>query len=142
MAPDVTEIHVGDPLRVEISVRHAGTLGVVWPDSLDVSPFEVVSIAESAPRSDGDVLVSRATLTVTAFELGELELPAISLELGGPDGTASRVFTDPVVIGVTSVGLDEGGDIRDVRGPRAIARSWLSFWPWFVLLVLAVGAGY
>ncbi|MDX1393042.1 MAG: hypothetical protein R3195_01580 [Gemmatimonadota bacterium] len=136
---DGTEIRVGDRLDGTIVVEHAAGQTVVWPDSLDIGPFEVLSFSAGPPRRDGDRAVSTATLTVTAFELGELDLPPIELTLRDTGGEETTVSTDPFAVGVVSVGLDEGADIRDVKGPRGIARDWLALWPW-ALLAAILGA--
>lgn len=140
--PDTTEIHVGDPLALRLSVEHPADLAVRWPDSLSLGPFEALALEASPSEASADGARTAAVLHVTAFELGELEIPSFTLELtDGGDGTAT-VSTDPVVIGVTTVGLDESGDIRDVKGPRAIARNWLLLWPWFVLALTLGALGY
>ncbi len=140
--PDTTEIHVGDPLTLRLTVEHPADLEVRWPDSLSLSPFEALALEAGPPAASGDGLLTPAQLHVTAFELGELEIPSFDIELtDGVDVTAT-VSTDPIVIGVTTVGLDEGGDIRDVKGPRAIARNWLLLWPWLLLALVLGGVGY
>lgn len=140
--PDTTEIHVGDPLALRLSVEHPADLAVRWPDSLSLDPFEALALEVGPPEASGDGVRTPAVLHVTAFELGELEIPSFDLELTGGAEGAATVSTDPVVIGVTTVGLDESGDIRDVKGPRAIARNWLLLWPWLLLAAALAGAGY
>jgi len=140
---DTTEIHVGDRLGVHVEVRHAATQTVVWPDSLDLSPFEAVAFREDGARASEEGAVrSAATVTVTAFQLGELELPSIDVALVGAAGDTSTVRTDPIGIGVVSVGLDESGDIRGVRGPLSIGRAWVSLWPWARLALVVAGVAY
>ena len=148
MEVDTTVIHVGDPVSVVLRVDHPADWSVHWADSLDIAPFEVleyaVTGAGSAPAggagSDAaDGARSVATLTVTSFELGELEIPPIEIAVAGPDGAVQLLSTDPFRIGVVSVGLDESGDIREIRGPLAIARNWWALVPW-LLLAAAVGA--
>ncbi|MXW65744.1 MAG: hypothetical protein F4Z72_01865 [Gemmatimonadales bacterium] len=140
--PDTTEIHVGDPLALRLAIEHPADFAVRWPDSLSLGPFEALALEASPPEASADGARTAAVLHVTAFELGELEIPSFTLELtDGGDGTAT-VSTDPVVIGVTTVGLDESGDIRDVKGPRAVARNWLLLWPWLLLAVVLAGGGY
>ena len=139
---DTTVIHVGDPVAVRLSVDHPEGWVVEWPDSFEVAPFEVLRSAAAAPvaAATGDGMRSAATLVVTSFELGELELPSIALSVTAPDGTSETLLTDPFRIGVVSVGIDESGDLRDIRGPLSIPRSW-----WFVLplllIAVAVAAG-
>lgn len=156
MEVDTTVIHVGDPVSVVLRVDHPAGWSVHWTDSLDVAPFEVleyaVTDAGAAPTGDagaapdrtgpaaGDGARSVAALTITSFELGELDIPPIEIAVAGPDGAVRELVTDPFRIGVVSVGLDESGDIRDIRGPLGIARNWWALVPW-VLLAAAVGGG-
>ena len=139
--PDTTEIHLGDPLALRLSIEHAAEMSVRWPDSIDLGPFELLAaeVGETVAEP-GELARTTALLHVTAFELGELEVPSFELELVGASGEAAVAATDPVVIGVTTVGLEEGGDIRDVKGPRSIARNWLLLWP-YALLALALAGG-
>lgn len=142
---DTTLVHVGDPVTVLLSVDHPGGWTVEWPDSFAVAPFEVLRADPTAPvaAADGNGFLSTATLVVTSFELGELELPAIAIPVSAPDGTADTLFSAPFLIGVESVGLDESGDLRDIRGPLSIPRSWWGVLPWVALaLALAGGAAY
>ena len=142
MEVNTTMIHLGDPVSVLLRVDHPADWSVEWADSLDVAPFEVLRYAVSppsaAPRGDG--AMSAAALILTSFELGELEIPPIEIPVVGPDGTVRTLFTDPYRIGVESVGLDESGDIREIRGPLSIVRNWWLLVPW-LLLAAALGAG-
>ena len=142
MRVDTTVIHVGDPVTARLTVDHPEGWAVQWPDSFEVAPFEVLRLDRAAPvaAESGDGMRSDAALVVTSFELGELELPSITVPVTAPDGTTVTLLTDPFRIGVVSVGLDESGDLRDIRGPLSIPRSW-----WFVvpllLIAAAMGAG-
>ena len=145
MTVDTTMIHVGDPITVRLAVDHPEGWTVEWPDSFEIAPFEVLGVDRAAPgpAAEGAGLRSAATLVVTSFELGELEVPGIELAVTAPDGTARTLVTDPFRIGVESVGLDESGDLRDIKGPLSLARSWWGALPWVVLaLALAGAVGY
>lgn len=141
---DTTEIHVGDPLTLRLAVEHPADLSVRWPDSLSLGPFEALAleVGKTTVAPEGDAARTPALLRVTAFELGELEVPSFDLVLMDGAERSVTLSTDPVVIGVTTVGLDEGGDIREVKGPRAIARNWLQLWPWALLVLALAGLGY
>ena len=139
---DVTEMTVGDRVTAMLVVEHRADETVVWPDSLDLEPFEVLAFSPGPPRVDGDRAVSEASIALTVFELGELEVPPIELLLADAGGAERRVLSDPFAVGVVSVGLDEGADIRDVKGPRSIARNWLLLWPWLLLAAALGGLAY
>ena len=142
MDVDTTLIHVGDPVLMHLSVDHPEGWTVMWADSLDISPFEVLRYDRAVPVASpaGQGMLSSATVTVASFELGEFEIPPIAVVVMAPDGSVQTLLTDPFRIGVESVGLDESGDIRDIKGPLSIARSWWGLLLWIMLAVVAGGA--
>ena len=142
MEVDTTLISVGDRLAVRFVVDHPADWTVQWADSLHLAPFELLGLEAAAPSParSGEGMRSEARAVVTSFELGELELPSIEVAVAAPDGTVHTLLTDPFRIGVESVGIDESGDIRDIRGPLAVPRNWWGLAPW-LLLAAAAAAG-
>lgn len=136
---DTTAMTLGDRLHLTITVEHSPDATVVWPDSVKVGPFELVDATRQEPRTNGNRTRTTAVLTLTAFELGELEIPSIEVTLSPPDGEPTILSTDPMRVSVVSVGRDESGDIRDVKGPLDMPRSWLVVLLWIVTLA-AIGA--
>ena len=59
---------------------------------------------------------------------------------GDSTGTEQTLHTDPFRIGVVSVGLDESGDIRDIKGPLVLARDWGRVLLWVLLALVGLGA--
>ena len=117
---DTTELTVGDRITYSLTVEHPTGSEVVWPDSLSLAPFEILDARVLPPAAQTESEVTSLRLTLTVFELGDLELPSIPLEVVSADGSVSTLLTNPYGIRVNSVGLDEGDDIRDVKGPRGI----------------------
>ena len=141
MDVDTTAIYVGDPVSVRLVVDHPEDWTVRWTDSIEVAPFEVLHFEVGEPATADGATRSAAQLVVTSFELGELELPPIEVVATGPDGAVETLATDPFRIGVESVGLDESGDIREIKGPLSIARSWWGPILWLLLGLAAVAGG-
>ena len=138
MEVDTTTIHMGDPASVRLVVDHPPGWSVLWADSIDVSPFEVQRFQLVEPQAtEGGALRSAAEFVVTSFELGELEVPPIQLLVAAPGGTVDTLTTDPFRIGVESVGLDDSGDIREIKGPLSVARSWWGPLAWLALAIAA-----
>ncbi len=138
MAADTTEMHVGDRVTVRLAVVHPVGWAVQWPDSFDLGPFEVTGAELADPAAEDGRIRSEARLAVTSFELGELDIPAVPVVVAGPDGAADTLLTDPFRIGVVSVGLDDTGEIRDIKGPLSLSRSW---WGPLLWALAAAGAG-
>lgn len=141
VAVDTTTITVGGRLHLTVAVEHAPDATVQWPDSLDPAPFEVLgAVVNPTTVTDGRATTT-AVLTLTAFELGELEIPSFTVAVTTPGGV-TELATDPFGIAVVSVGLDEGQDIRDIRGPLSIPRSMLVIGFWVLALALAAAGGW
>ena len=136
------QIAVGDRARLVIRVEHDAGASVTWPDPESLGPFEVLERRVDGPRVEGDRAVSSAELVLTAFELGDLEVPALDIEVVDADGNTVMLETEPAPVAVASVGLDEGGDIRAIRGPLDIPLNVLTLLPWLVGILLLAGIGY
>ena len=135
-------VTVGDPVTLVVTVHHDVGARVVWPDPFALDPFELVDIRLLAPVPDGNQVRSSAELTLTAFELGELRVPGVEVEVVDAAGDTVRVSTEATVVTVESVGRDDGGDIRDIKGPLAIPFSAVTLLPWLAGLALLGAAVY
>ena len=134
---DTTLVTVGDPVTLRVSVDHARGTTVAWPDSLALGPFEVLVARASGPNPADDLFRSSLTLTLAAYELGDLEIPSFRVAVVGAPGDSTVLSTDRFGIRVESVGLDEGGDIRGLKGPLGIPLSPSRIALWALALLLA-----
>ncbi|MFV2007441.1 MAG: hypothetical protein ACC667_08335 [Longimicrobiales bacterium] len=139
---DTTVVTVGGRLELLLTVEHDPGATVLWPDSLDVSPFEVLEAVTLRPTQRDGRTFSAARLSLAAFELGELEIPSIEVQVVGADSMVTALATDPFGIGVETVGLDQGDDIRGIRGPLAIPRGLMALLPWLLLAAGLVALAY
>ncbi len=139
---DKTLLGVGDRLELAVRVEHASGETVLWPDSLSLAPFELLGVELLPPEDVEGGVVSGARFTLTVFELGDLELPGFELGVEDSDGSSVPLFTDPYGVTVESVGLDEGGDIRAIRGPLGMPISVIHLLPWLLLLLAAACVAY
>ena len=135
---DTTLVTVGDRVTLTVSVEHPSGATVLWPDSISLEPFEAIDAVVEPTRTTGEVAVSTARVTLTAFELGELEIPPLEVTVLMPDGAREELTSDRFVVEIVSVGADEGGDIREIRGPLAIPVSALRLVLYFLLLLVPV----
>lgn len=142
---DTDAISVGDRLTLTIAVRHAPGQEVAWPAPADtLGPFEVLGTRAGEPEvSDNDLQTSTQHYVLTAFELGELQIPALDVAVSDSAGAEPEILlTEPISVVVESVGVDESGDIRTVKAPLQIPRNWLLLIPWLLLIGALVGVGY
>ncbi len=141
-AVELSVITVGDPVRLLVTVLHTAESQVVWPDPFELDPFELVDQRPLEPVTEGNRVQSSMELTLTAFLLGELSVPAFEVEVVDAAGDSVRLTSEVAVIRVESVGLDEGADIRDIKGPLAIPFSMVTLLPWLVGLAILGAAAY
>jgi hypothetical protein len=139
---DTALVSVGDRMALTVRVEHDPAAIVVWPDSLALGSLEVLGAELAPPASEGERSITSARFTLTAFELGDLEIPSFDIQVEIPDGSSNTLSTDRYVITVQSVGLDEGGDIRAIRGPLGLPLSVIYVLPWILLLALLSVLGY
>ncbi|MCJ7628713.1 MAG: hypothetical protein MUO50_10040, partial [Longimicrobiales bacterium] len=120
---DTAVVTVGDLVTLRVSVDHAAGDRVLWPDSLDLAPFEITGARAFPPAAQGERVRSAAVFSLVAFELGDLEIPSFNVEVLNETGESAILSTNPFGIRVVSVGLEEGGDIREIKGPLGIPLS-------------------
>lgn len=133
-APDT--LRLGDRITLTISVDHDTADRVIWPDSLHLGRFELLDSRTAEHITQEGRRVAEVTLQLVAFQLGDLEIPAIGVVVRRSDGTVETVSTNPINLTIESGGLDESGDIRSLKPPLGFARNWWLTVPW-VLLGLA-----
>lgn len=136
---DATVVTVGDRITLTVEVDHAATAQVRLADSIAAEPFEVLRARALPIETTPAGVRSTFEITLSAFELGELEIPPIPLRVVASDGSEEVLETDRYGIEVVSVGADESGDIRGIRGPLGIPLStWvIGFWVLAPLLIAA-----
>jgi hypothetical protein len=139
---DTTLVTVGDRIHLTVSVEHPVGARVVWPDSLDLGPFDVLGAEALPTATEGDRVRTGAVLTLAAFELGELEIPSFSVRVEGPGEASQTLATDRFGVEVVSVGTDEGGDIRDIHGPLAIPVGVVTVGLWALVLLALLGVAF
>ena len=139
---DTEVINVGDPVRATVIVTHSPETEIVWPEPPVVEPLELLAWNISASTADGDEVNSRLELMVTAFELGELLLPTLDVQVVDSGGDVATLTTNAVLVTVASVGRDDSGDIRDIKGPLAIPFDVMTLLPWLAGLAAMGILGY
>ena len=120
---DTTLVTVGDRITLAVSVEHDTGASLAWPDSIGLAPFEILDARMLPPETQGDRTRETALLSLAAFELGELMIPSFDVTVVAADGSTESLATDRYGIEVVTVGADETGDIRGIRGPFGIAIS-------------------
>lgn len=130
---DRDTIRVGEPILLTLQLDAAMGEDVRLPEfpGEEGVPFSLLEIYPPEEVTEGGVRSRTLRLKITAWETGDFEIPALE-PIGG--GVGSK----PIPVAVLSVGLDETGDIRDVKDPLAPERNWFAtLLPWGALALVA-----
>jgi hypothetical protein len=121
---DKTEAFVGDRLTLTVSAVAKAGVAVTLPPKLALGKLEVLDRADSdrQGRDLGDGRrAHRFILGVAAYEVGELELPALPLSYINPRGEVRSVETAPVSLRIRALVADDERqpEVQPPRPPRS-----------------------
>ena len=141
---DIDSISLGDRLTLTVEVEHEPGQLVAWPASDEtLGSFELLGTVLGPASVPQGRQTSSMRYTLTSFELGELEIPAIELAVADSgDSEPQLIRTEPIRVVVASVGLDGSGDIRAIKAPLDMPRNWLLLLPWVLLVGGLLALGY
>src|SRR3989338_5816774 len=121
-----TKITVGDEIKLVVQIDHPSgySLKPLRTDA-DLSPFEIKAITPFAAKQARGLIEETCVLTLTVFQLGDLQIPAISFNYADPKGQTGQVLTQSLSVTVVSVArkAGEGKDIRPIKGPISLAKN-------------------
>src|SRR4051794_4915392 len=121
---DKSEAHVGDRLTLTVSAVGRRGVAVTLPAKLDLGKLDVLDRSSDEERDLGDGRVShRFVLGVSAYDLGELDVPAVELTYINPRGEAHTVATQPVTLHVKPLVVEE--DKPEVQPLRPTRSAWI-----------------
>lgn len=121
---DKSEAHVGDRLTLTISAVAKSGIAVSLPASPSLGKLEVLDRSEGdrAGRDLGDGRRShRFVLGVAAYEIGELEVPALAISYLNARGEVRTVETEPLTLRIRGLVADDEPkpEVQPLRGPRS-----------------------
>ena len=117
--------NVGDALEVEIEVVTPPGFQVERPELGPLGALTFKARSWEGPLESEGVLRWSWSGTVAAFETGELELPAVSIRVSGPEGEQT-LRTEPIGIEIRSL-ISEGDseeNLADLKGPAGVAPDY------------------
>ena len=128
LEPDT--VTVGDQVRLHITVQLPEGKSVTFPDLVSESDQMQITNRELSP--DG------VTYFLTFWEVGEVTIPAVPVEILEHGQVVSTLSTESFKIQVQSVLDANASDIRDIKGLHAINLPRLRVFLVFGLLLLSL----
>jgi len=140
LSPNKGELTVGDPIELTLEVNHPAGVQVIIPQLEQTwGNFEVreQSQAETVPNNDGTE-TTRQIITVTLFEPGTFETPALPLTISDSSGQVTEELAAPASLTVVPVLAEGDTELNDIR-PQ-VGMEIPAVWPAILLAVVIAGA--
>ena len=132
---DSSTITIGDWLNVYLEISHPAevTLGALeLPDS--IPGLEFVKKEAPTPAQNGGVVLERAVLTITAFDSGSFQFPALTVPYRVAGDSARRTAaTLPIDIVVHGIAVDTSQAIKDIKPPMSLPLTFMEILPYKVI---------
>jgi hypothetical protein len=140
LTPSQTELAVGDPVDLTLSVTHPADMQVIIPQLEKTwGPYEVWNQSQATTVDNGDgTATTQQIITVTLFDLGTFETPALSLTISDAAGQVTEKTVAPISLTVNSILAEGDTQLADIRPQVGMEVPFP--WPVMItgLVVLAV----
>ena len=146
LTPNQTELAVGDPVELTLTVTHPADMQVIIPQLEKTwGPFEVWAQSQATTVDNGDgTATTQQTMTVTLFDLGTFETPALPLTISDSSGQATEETVAPISLTVNSILAEGDTQLKDIR-PQAtmdVPFPWPMVATGLVVLAVAIAGGW
>ncbi|MBN1357039.1 hypothetical protein JXA40_12325 [bacterium] len=122
---DRNRIHVGDPIRMTISINAPEDTRIIFPcDSMEFDPFVVLDRTHRVLSNSEESISESLELIVSAYQTGDLEIPAVEIGYETDSGQTGTVFTQPEPIRIDSVLTGQEKAPYDIKEPVSVGASW------------------
>ncbi len=138
------KVRIGDLIEYTVRVAHDKAIEVQMPGhGVNLGGFEIRDYQVEKPEKVDGQMVSEAVYTLSTFFVGEFDIPPLTVYYRFPGDTVHQsLTTEKIHIVVESLKASEAGDIRGIKPPLEIERSWWTLWRWIFagIFILICGA--
>ncbi len=129
---DNNEIQIGEQVQLKLSIQYRVDNGkriqVLWPEIADTIRKEVEIVSQSkidtiVDKNDPFLFTQTQILNITSFDSGYWAIPPFKFLAGDTNG----IFTDPLLLQVTTMAVDTTLAIKDIKEPYEQTYSWLDW---------------
>ena len=140
------KVTLGDEIHFVIKIKRPVNLKLINPPSekTSLNPFEIKSVVMAATKTEDGQIEDNYTFTLTIFQLGDFNVPPISLVFADQSGHGGiQGSTQPVKIQVvpSAEHPKSGDDIRPIKGPVSMDTSFIRILIVAVIIALLCAAG-
>lgn len=142
---DSTELMIGDPVHVNLSVKYSKGLQLTMPAVADtLGSMEVSSVSPIDTIAEGNNYILSRTYTVSAYDSGEYYAGPVQIIYKNSAGLPDTILSNEVVFTVNTLDVDTTQPFKAIKAPLDIPYVWQEFTYYIigaVLLLIALIAG-
>lgn len=142
---DKREITIGDPIRYTLTIEVDKDTSVELPldaPTLSFRPFDLLGQQGMERGEVGGKRFYKVVFLLTAYELGELDIPSLKIYYKDVSGKEGEVATEAIRVTVMGVATPSAEEIKPLKAPLSPGkiRTW-PIWQMVGLLVVMVALG-
>lgn len=130
---DSNSIVIGQQVKLKLSVQYRVDKGkqvhVQFPELTDTLRKEVEIVSQSktdtiVSKTDPFLFTQTKTIAITSFDSGYWAIPPFRFTI---NNDTAGVFTDPLLLQVTTIAVDTTQAIKDIKPPYEETYSWVDW---------------
>lgn len=137
---DSSHIVIGDFLNLKLTARFPNEFMVAMPQVTDtVGTMELVKASKIDTSIDGSFKTFTQTYTVSAYDSGTYRAGPQRIIFRDQNGTTDTVFSDPVIIAVTTLPVDTSKAFKTIKPPIDVPYTIGEFLPYIIAGIALIG---
>ncbi len=118
---ETNRFNIGDAIKLFVHVDVRNDARILFPsDFPDIEPFAVLNRRILAPKTMNGYTRYTMELTISIYNTGEFEFPALEIAWEKPDGTRATGASEPLAVDVESILTDDQITPRSLKPPLDI----------------------
>lgn len=125
---DSTEIMIGDPVHVNLSIKYSKGLQPTWPAITDtLGNMEVFEVSKLDTITDANSITLSRTYTVSAYDSGTYHAGPVQVLYKNSAGIIYTLYSNEEIITVTTLDVDTTKPIKAIKPPLEVPYVWQEF---------------
>jgi len=145
---DKKEVTIGDPIHYSITATMPKGIKFSLPKwGSNLGKFEIQDYQITGSTEQENQIIRTIDYTIAAYEVGSYHIPPVEIQYKTIEGEQKKISAEGIDIKVKAVAPEDAAEIKDIKGPLEIKRSWSPYRKIFLwstlalILMLLIGGG-
>lgn len=141
---DTTSYKVGDYIKYNLNIKYDKNFKILIPSIKDtIKNLEFIQSLKPTKKEEDNKIIENYTYIFSKYDSAEVTIPGYKIYYQiGNDTTKYSLLVNPVTITVSTLPVEPGKDIRDIKDPLKIPLNILIIILLLILVIILVLAGY